>query len=194
MFLIIGLGNPGTEYEQTRHNAGFMALDFIAKEHCLPGKTLDKKHESVVLECQVAGNKLLLAWPQTFMNNSGNAVRSISSFYKIAPDHIIIIHDDIDLPLGTVKPSFSSGSAGHKGVESTIEKLGTKDFHRIRIGILPKEGKPEHTEDFVLQKFSEEEIQLLRDTFVQASAVLNTILESNKKEADDASQFLLYNR
>ncbi|MDO8633420.1 MAG: aminoacyl-tRNA hydrolase, partial [Candidatus Wildermuthbacteria bacterium] len=129
MQLIVGLGNPGKKYEKTRHNAGFMVLDELEKKE-LPQTRLLK--------------------PDTFMNNSGGAVKKEMQKLKIKNQSLIIIHDDIDIPLGKIKVSKGSGSAGHKGVESIIQSLGTKEFIRIRIGILPPEGKPEDVETFVL--------------------------------------------
>lgn len=141
MILIAGLGNPGKEYEKTRHNIGFRLIDELAK---------DKPNNVVLLK------------PQTFMNKSGDAVIGAVNFYKIKPTDLWVVHDDIDLPLGEFKISENRGSAGHKGVESIIKRLGTKNFHRIRIGICPDEGKPEAVEKFVLQNFTKTEETILK--------------------------------
>lgn len=154
MFLIVGLGNPGKEYQKTRHNAGFMMLDAIAKEYDFPVFKLSKKYASLVSEGILGRAKVVLAKPQTFMNNSGVAIKSLTKNYKLQTKNLVVVHDDIDISLGKVKISKGSGSAGHKGVDSIIQSLGTKDFTRIRIGIQPSTGKPENVEDFVLQKFS----------------------------------------
>ena len=154
--LIVGLGNPGQEYEDTPHNAGFMALDEFQKEYGFPDFKLSKKHFSLISEGILNGIKVVLAKPQTFMNNSGKAVASLKrlSFSKLNLfKELIVVHDDIDIPLGKIKVSKGSGSAGHKGVDSIIQSLRTKDFTRVRIGIQPTEGKPNDVENFVLQKF-----------------------------------------
>ncbi|MBI2642028.1 MAG: peptidyl-tRNA hydrolase [Candidatus Wildermuthbacteria bacterium] len=154
MHLIIGLGNPGKKYEKTRHNAGFMVLD--------------------VLEKKELGVRLLK--PDTFMNNSGSAVKKEMQKLKIKSQNLLVIHDDIDIPLGKTKVSKGSGSAGHKGVESIIQALGTKDFTRIRIGILPPEGKPEDVETFVLKNFKKEELPLLKAAIASALSTLTSKL------------------
>jgi len=142
MILITGLGNPGKEYERTRHNIGFRAIDELVKQ---------KPENAVLLK------------PQTFMNNSGTAVIEAVNFYKIKPADLWVIHDDIDLPLGEFKISKNRGSAGHKGVDSIIKKLGTKDFNRARIGICPAKGKPEAIEKFVLQNFTKSEEKTIKE-------------------------------
>lgn len=144
MFLIVGLGNPGKKYEHTRHNVGSMVLD------ALKGVELPNA---------------ILAKPQTFMNNSGKAIKSLYTKYKIQnTKYIIVVHDDIDIPLGKIKVSFGRGSAGHKGVESIIKELGTKNFTRVRIGIQPVKGKPKNVETFVLKNFTSKELPLLSKT------------------------------
>ena len=150
--IFTGLGNPGPKYKNTRHNIGFEIIDHFAKENNFPEFKLSKKFNSLVSENTLNNKRILLAKPQTFMNNSGKAVKSLTSFYKSS--EIIIIHDDIDLLLGVIKVIKNRGSAGHKGIESIIKELGNKDFTRIRIGIQPEKIKPKNTERFVLQKFS----------------------------------------
>ncbi|MCP6726834.1 MAG: aminoacyl-tRNA hydrolase [Patescibacteria group bacterium] len=158
--IIIGLGNPGTQYNRTRHNAGFAAIDAIAKANGFGEFKLSKKHNSLISEGIINDNKVLLAKPQNFMNNSGSPIKSLIKQDK----NFTVIHDDIDIPLGKIKTAEDSSSAGHKGVQDIIQALGTKDFNRIRIGIQPKQGKPDNTEEFVLQKFTEEEQKLLNKT------------------------------
>jgi peptidyl-tRNA hydrolase, PTH1 family len=190
MFLIIGLGNPGVEYQKTPHNAGFMALDEFQKEHGFPDFKLSKKHSSLISDWVLSLSKdnlrqakVLLAKPQTFMNNSGKAVASLVrlSFPKLnsklnLTKELIVVHDDIDIPLGKVKVSRGSGSAGHKGVDSIIQSLGTKDFTRIRIGIQPAKGKPEGVENFVLQKFSKTELSFFQSVIQEASISLLSLI------------------
>jgi peptidyl-tRNA hydrolase, PTH1 family len=179
-FLIIGLGNPGVEYQKTPHNAGFMALDEFQKEHEFPDFKLSKKHSSLISEGVLSLSKdnlrqakVLLAKPQTFINNSGKAVRSLLGKTK---SDLVIVHDDIDIPLGKIKVSKGSGSAGHKGVESIIQTLGTKTFTRIRIGIQPATGKPQNVEEFVLQKFSKAELLLIQSTIQQTIVSIASLM------------------
>ncbi len=172
MIFIVGLGNPGKTYERTRHNAGFLALDAFAKEHGFPAFKLSSKSKAFISEGEVDSQHVILAKPQTFMNKSGVSVRSLLK----QGGKLIVVHDDIDIPLGTVKVSKDRGSAGHKGVESIMEELKSKDFTRIRIGIQPLLGKPENVEDFVLQKFSPEEMPAIRGDIQEAAgAITRTI-------------------
>ena len=174
--IVIGLGNPGKEYEKARHNAGFMALDLFAKEHSFPPFQLVKKHNALVSEESYKGVLTLLVKPQTFMNNSGKAVQSI---VKSSPSQIlVVIHDDIDILLGKMKVSEGRGSAGHKGVESIMQELETKNFTRIRIGIQPQKGKPTNSEKFVLQKFSPQELLLLKQSLADTSHWLLSFIKS----------------
>ncbi|MBU1133209.1 aminoacyl-tRNA hydrolase, partial [Patescibacteria group bacterium] len=153
MKLIVGLGNPGEKYSKQRHNVGFMILDQFAKEENLSWEDNSKlKSKMVKLKDTV------LMKPQTFMNNSGDAVYLVSHFYKISPEDITVIHDDVDLPFGEIKNQFNVGPAGHHGVEDIILKLGTKEFNRIRVGI----GRPENinipVDEYVLMNFSDNEL------------------------------------
>ena len=158
--IIIGLGNPGAKYRETRHNAGFVAVDHIAETYDFPEFILSKKHNALLSEGVIGDKSVILSKPQTFMNNSGKAVQSLTKQDK----DFIIIHDDIDIALGKIKTTNSSRSAGHNGVKDIIQVLGTKDFKRIRIGIQPEMGKPEDTEVFVLQKFTPKEQRFLKET------------------------------
>lgn len=147
MIIIVGLGNPGKKYEKTRHNVGFRVIDELA---------------------QYKTRKFIIAKPQTFMNNSGKAVKAVVNFYKAKPENLWVVHDDIDLPLGEFKTSKDRGSAGHKGVESIIKELKTKDFNRIRIGICPQTGKPKAIEKFVLQNFTKKEEEIIKRVVEEA--------------------------
>lgn len=145
MLLIVGLGNPGKKYQNTRHNIGARMVDKLPKR-----------------------SGFIVVKPKTFMNQSGKAVKALIKFYKIKPENLWIIHDDIDLPLGKIRISKGRGSGGHKGVQSIIDELGTKDFWRLRIGICPKEGKPKNIEKFVLQKFTKEEEKIVKEVIKKA--------------------------
>lgn len=148
MKLIVGLGNPGKKYQNTRHNLGFEVIQPIFS------LVKQQKFDSLIAK---QANDFIIALPQTYMNNSGDAVSKIANYYKIKPADIWIIHDDVDLPLGTIRLSKNSSSAGHKGVTSVINALGTKDFYRFRLGILTSAKGRMPTESFVLQKFSAQE-------------------------------------
>ncbi len=157
MKLIIGLGNPGEEYEKTRHNAGFLAVDKIVSNSEYQLLSVKQKFNAEISQGAINNEKTILAKPQTFMNNSGQAARAILDYYKINAEDIIVIHDDLDIPLGEFKISKNKNSGGHKGVQSIIDHLGTKDFMRIRIGI-NVENKKTPTEKFVLGRFGEDEM------------------------------------
>jgi PTH1 family peptidyl-tRNA hydrolase len=163
-YLIVGLGNPGKDYAKTRHNAGFMVIDAIADK---TGISLSKvKSKAIIGDGKMYDSKVILAKPQTYMNVSGQAVSGLARFYKVENDHILVIHDDLDLPLGTLRIRPNGGPGGQKGVGSIIEKLGTPEFPRIRFGI----GRPPGRMDpkaYVLEKFlpreqEEFEFSLLR--------------------------------
>lgn len=153
MTIIIGLGNPGDKYQKTPHNIGFEIIDKIAEVNDFPEFKLSKKFKAFTSE----KNQTILVKPETFMNESGQAVKAIKSFYKT--NEIIVIHDDIDLVIGKIKLSKNSGSAGHKGIDSIIKELGTKDFERIRVGIQPEKGKPKEVEKYVLRKLKKSDLE-----------------------------------
>jgi len=160
MYLIIGLGNPGTKYENTRHNAGFMVLDELAKENWQSSK----KCKGLTQKIELEGKEILLLKPQTYMNLSGEAVRSCMDFYNIDPEKIWVIYDDIDLELGVVRVRKEGSSGGHKGVESLIRNLSTPAFARFRIGVKTEQKNVIPTEDFVLQNFTDEEKKIIQNS------------------------------
>jgi len=157
MKIIVGLGNPGNQYKKYRHNTGFILLDKLAKEKSLKWKK-SSKFESETAECE----DLLLVKPQTFMNNSGDAVSKLVNFYKTTPKDLTIIHDDVDLSFGNVKKQRGKNAAGHHGVEDIMEKLGTKEFWRIRVGIGKPENKNIPVDKWVLQDFSDGELAQIK--------------------------------
>ena len=175
MFLIVGLGNPGEKYEKTWHNAGFLAIDAFSGKNSFPEFKLSKKFKAELSEGFLDKDKIILAKPQAFMNNSGQSVKLLIRNWKIKPDNLLVIHDDIDLPLGKIRVVKGRGSAGHKGVESIIKELKNKDFVRIRIGIMPETGKPKNPERFVLQKLNKEE-KLLKEVFLKSVLSIEMIL------------------
>lgn len=166
MKLIVGLGNPSKQYEDTRHNAGFVVLDEIRKSLTFPEFQSNKKFNAEISEGVVDGEKIILAKPQTFMNLSGQSVQSILSFFKMSSEDLTVIHDDLDIELGAFKISTDSSAAGHNGVQSIFDTLGTQKIKRIRIGIEGAEKKKERIMagvDFVLQSFSIEELGLIKN-------------------------------
>lgn len=179
MYLIIGLGNPGKQYENTRHNLGFRVLDLLAS-----GEKFDIKYESEFLKL----HDVILAKPQTFMNKSGEAVKEIIKFYPKAK--LVVIHDDLDLPLGSIKIQKNSSAAGHNGVQNIIDELGTQDFIRIRLGIqIPNSKFPASpaggqipSEDYVLQKFSLEEEKLVLEILERTKEIVE-VLQTEGLEA-----------
>lgn len=154
--LIIGLGNVGAQYKETRHNVGFMAVDALRKEKGFPAWQKKTKFKAQITEEFIGGKKVILAKPTTLMNLSGEAVRALKDFYKLKNSDITIIHDELDLPFGTVKEKTSGGSAGHNGLKSIISHIG-EDFHRIRIGIKNDQLENIDAADFVLARFSKTE-------------------------------------
>jgi len=182
MFLIAGLGNPEKKYEETRHNAGFAVVEKIGKENGFPDFIFSKKMAAEVSEGKIKDKKVLLIRPMTFMNLSGRAVSKIARFHKISPESTIVVHDDIDIPLGQIKVAKSRGSGGHKGVNSIIKEIGSKGFIRIRVGICPEE-KPRNAEIFVLQKFKKNEENKIKAGIEKAVEAINTITESGPEKA-----------
>jgi PTH1 family peptidyl-tRNA hydrolase len=164
MKLIIGLGNPGKEYENTRHNLGFLLADKLRRELGLADFAENKKFSAQIAEGNYAGQKILIAKPQTFMNLSGEAVKKIMAFFKLTHEDLIVLHDDIDLPAGKYKTAINSSSAGHNGVQNIIDHVNTQIFKRIRIGIgeTTADGTPScrlGVHDFVLGKISSAETE-----------------------------------
>lgn len=162
MKLVIGLGNPGEKYTHTRHNAGFLALDFYMKD--LQVINCASKFDAQICELQTDGNKVFFVKPQAFMNKSGSVVRELVQFYKLdATKDILVIHDETDLPLGNIKTTEDSRAAGHNGVQNIFDELGTQNLSRIRIGVETRESRNDlPTDVFVLQNFTDSELETLR--------------------------------
>ncbi|EKE25081.1 MAG: hypothetical protein ACD_5C00302G0001 [uncultured bacterium] len=165
MKLIVGLGNPGNQYQNTRHNVGFIILDELAKTWKFPQFQASKKFNAEISESLLNSEKIILVKPQTFMNQSGQSVKALIDFYKLSIEDFTVIHDDLDIDLGAFKISTDCSAGGHNGIQSIIENIGTQKFKRIRIGIEGAEKKKERLmsgSDFVLQKFSDEEIEIVK--------------------------------
>ncbi|MFA6215811.1 MAG: aminoacyl-tRNA hydrolase [Patescibacteria group bacterium] len=185
MKLIVGLGNPGKKYAQTWHNLGFLVIDQIQNskpDEFLKFKNSDK-FKAEICEGNGAGEKIILAKPQTFMNQSGETVRAMANFYKIKPDDLWVINDDIDLPLGKLRISHNASAAGHKGVQSIIDEIGSQKFVRFRLGInqIPPVTLP--TEKYVLQKIDEKSMVLINETIKEILAAIEIGLASGIPEA-----------
>lgn len=186
MILIAGLGNPGEKYKNTRHNIGFQVIDEFSRKNNFPDFRFAKKHNADISESVMGKEKIILAKPQTFMNNSGKSIKSLN----VGRPGLVVIHDDIDLPLGKIKISIGRGAAGHKGVESIIQELDppkdlgqAKNFVRFRIGIQPQIGKPKNIETFVLQKFQENEEKIVQDIIKKTAEAIKTMLEEGIEKA-----------
>jgi PTH1 family peptidyl-tRNA hydrolase len=161
MKIIAGLGNPGKQYEHTRHNAGLMAVDYLAAELKLPIFNFEKKFNAEVAAVVFGKEKVIFIKPRIFMNESGLVVAPIVRFFKAKPEDLLIIHDDKDIPLGEIRCQTGRGSAGHNGVQSVIDHLGSKNFTRVRIGIASDKLKKTDAADFVLSKFGKQEIKII---------------------------------
>ncbi len=178
--LVLGLGNPGFRYRGTRHNMGFAVTSLLAQRH---GLSLGRGgHRSVWGQGRVAGRPVILAQPQTYMNLSGEAAQSLLAYFGLEPNRLIVVHDDLDLPLGRLKVAVGGGTGGHKGVTSIMEQIGGPNFVRLRVGI----GRPRHDEPierFVLSGFYADQRQLAEDMVLVAADCLEVILSEGPQAA-----------
>lgn len=168
-YLIVGLGNPGKKYAETRHNIGFMTVDDIAKKHNISFDS--KQSKAKIAQGTIKGQRVVLAKPQTFMNESGRAVRGITDFFKIPVEQIIVIYDDMDIDLGILRIRPSGGSGGHNGIRSMQNHLGSADFARIRFGLGRPPGKMDPAA-YVLRSFKNEENSLVIETMHRAGLAI----------------------
>ena len=173
MYIIVGLGNPSKQYEGTRHNAGFMTLDVLADRYNID--ISEKKHKALCGKGVIEGNKVVLLKPQTFMNLSGESVRAAADFYKVAPEEIIVIYDDISLEPGQLRVRKKGSAGGHNGMKNIIAHLGTQDFPRIRVGVGEKPAGMDLA-DPVLSRFSKGERELLEEAFKEGAQAAVAIL------------------
>jgi PTH1 family peptidyl-tRNA hydrolase len=165
-FLLIGLGNPGREYANTRHNFGFMLIDRLAVR--LDARSMKVQSKAIVMDARHQKRKLILAKPQTYMNLSGQSVQGLVNFYKIPNTNLMILSDDLDLPFGTIRIRASGGPGGQRGLSSILEKLGTQDIPRMRLGIDRPPGRMDSA-DYVLQNFPKNELQSLSEILDRAT-------------------------
>lgn len=185
-FLIVGLGNPGPKYEFTRHNAGFLCMDLLAQQL---GVKIDRiKFKSVVADVAIEGSRCILMKPQTFMNNSGEAVRDAANFYKIPPEHIIILFDDISLPPGKLRIRRKGSDGGHNGIKSILYLLGSDQFPRIKLGVGAKPHPDYDLADWVLSTFQKDELSRMKEAMEKACEAVPLLV---REETDRAMN--LYN-
>ena len=178
MFLIVGLGNPGKEYDGTRHNIGFEAIDYIADKYNIELNRI--KFKWVFGEGFINGKKLILLKPTTYMNLSGESIREVINFYKISNEEVIVIYDDMSLEVGRLRIREQGSHGGHNGINSIIANLGTDVFPRVKIGVgAPKGNLVSH----VLGKFSDDEVEILKETIKASNEAVSIMLQSNAKEA-----------
>ena len=190
MFLIAGLGNPGEKYQKTRHNAGFLVLDFLYS-----GFEGYKYADAKVKKDTIESKEVIFVKPETFMNDSGKSVSYIAEKYEIPNENILVIYDDLDLPLGEVRVSFDRGDGGHNGIKSIVSQMGTKAFTRVRIGIAPKDDegraiKPtggfftpasKVVSNFVLKDFSASDLEKIKDLSGKVEKIIKTFIKEGRE-------------
>ena len=181
MYLVAGLGNPGREYEMTRHNIGFEVIDYIAGKYNIKVKKL--KFRSLYQKAVLAGSDVILMKPQTYMNLSGESVRDAAEFYKIPPERIIIISDDINLDAGRIRVRKSGSAGGHNGLKSIIYQLESDNFARVRVGVGKKENEAEELADYVLSRFTKAEIPVLEGAIINAAGAVEEIIKNGAESA-----------
>ena len=186
LYLIVGLGNPGAEYAQTRHNAGFLLVERLAKQWRATWE-LDRKFQSRVAKTERDGRRVLLVQPQTFMNLSGEAVGAVSGFYRVPPALVLVAVDDADLPLGEIRLRPGGSSGGHHGLESVEQHLATREYPRLRIGIGRRDTTVREITGHVLGKFGADEQELFAQVLAQAGEQIGCWLEAGIQKA--MSQF-----
>ena len=179
MYIIVGLGNPGKQYENTRHNMGFLAVDLLAEKYNIDVNKI--KFKALVGEGRIAGQKVLLVKPQTYMNLSGEAVRQAMDFYKIDPEELIVIYDDIDIPTGTFRIRKKGSPGTHNGMRNIFQHIQTNDFPRIRVGI--GSGKKDNLAGYVTGGISKSEQELLADVLKNSADAAACIIEKGIDKA-----------
>jgi len=170
--LIIGLGNIGTEYDGTRHNVGFAVVDRFAKDQDMPGWIEKKDLKCHLTSGQLGETKVIVIKPTTLMNLSGEAVQAVMHFYKLGPDQVVVVHDELDIPFGQIRTRTGGGNAGHNGIKSVTQHIG-EQYGRVRIGIGPKVHDKQDSADFVLAQFSKEQEAQMKNLTQEASAILS---------------------
>ena len=191
VILLVGLGNPGDDYELTRHNIGFLTLDdFVDKTDGMENWMLKKDLKCQLSSGRIGDCRIIAIKPTTFMNLSGESVQSVVNFYKISPDNIMVIHDDLDVDFGQIRLRRGGGSAGHNGIKSVSKYIG-EEYGRIRIGVGPKNPSRITSESFVLQNFSEDELSQLPNLTREVNAILSEYIYGNQQLPQDTRSFLI---
>ena len=180
-FIIAGLGNPGKEYEYSRHNAGFLCIDILCNAYSFSVDRL--KYKSLTGSVSIEGHNCLVMKPQTYMNNSGEAIKEAADFYKIPPEKIIVIFDDISLPAGTLRIRLKGSAGGHNGIKSIIWHLNSDNFPRLKIGVGNKKDPDSDLKDYVLGKFSKEDITVMKETMGRAVKAAALLVQGDAAEA-----------
>lgn len=180
-YIIAGLGNPGKQYELSRHNAGFLCIDILADRYSF--KTDRIKFNALCADVMISSKRCLVMRPQTYMNLSGDAVKAAADFYKIPSDHIIIIYDDIDLPVGALRIRRKGSAGGHNGIKSIIAQLGTDEFPRLKIGVGAKPDPDYDLKDYVLGTFSKADQEILKTTMAKACDGVEIIVSGDVDKA-----------
>lgn len=189
--MLVGLGNPGKQYDGTRHNAGFICLDeFVAKTDEMDGWVDNKKLKCHLSRGQINGLSVLAVKPMTFMNDSGQAVQAVADFYKVHPGQIVVIHDELDIDFGQIRTRIGGSDAGHNGVKSVSQHIG-EDYGRLRVGIGPKQPPQISSEDFVLQKFSKDQQAQLSNLTKEVIAILSEYLYGSQQLPHETRSFLV---
>lgn len=181
MYLVAGLGNPGAEYDMTRHNIGFEVIDYIANGQKIKVKKL--KFKGLYQKTQIEGEDVILLKPQTYMNLSGDSIRDFSAFFKIPPEKIIVISDDINLDEGRIRIRKNGSAGGHNGLKSIIYQLNSDNFLRIRIGVGKKDTDEKDLADFVLSRFTKSQIPILEKAIINASDAVSEIIKNGAESA-----------
>lgn len=179
--LIVGLGNPGPQYQDTRHNAGAWFVEQLLQDHNLPLRN-EKKFKGDIVKANLNGHEVLLLLPSTFMNLSGESILAVAHFYKIPPEAILVAHDELDLPVGEVRLKESGGHGGHNGLRSTMACLNSKNFLRLRIGI-GHPGDSRQVSDYVLRRPSKQDQQLIEESIWRTERCLPDILSGKIQQA-----------
>lgn len=179
--LIVGLGNPGSTYEKTRHNAGVWLIEYLANAHHSTFKT-EKRFHSLMTPVQIGSQTCQLFYPTTFMNHSGRAVQAITQFYHYEPEEILVAHDELDLPPGTSRLKLGGGHGGHNGLRNIIHCLGTQEFFRLRIGI-GHPGHKDHVLNYVLGTPSQDDRKKIDDSIARAAVVMNEVVGGDIQKA-----------
>ena len=181
MWLVVGLGNPGPKYELTRHNVGFLAIDAIYE--ALGGRQWSTQAKAEIAKVAIGDDKLILVKPQTFMNLSGESVQPLAAYYKVKPDHIIVLHDEVDLPYAEMKIQHSRGHGGHNGIRDIHKRLSTNEYFRIKMGVGRSDNPNIDTATHVLQRFNDSEMNTMRDFCERAAQAVVDIIQVGYQKA-----------